>query len=49
MPFQEEFVGKVRVQRKEYFDIQIPKLIAKLLELKKGTLVRVTLSVAEGE
>ena len=49
MPFQEDFVGKVRLLQGKYFDIQIPKHTAELLKLKKGTLVRVTLNVVEVE
>ena len=42
----EEFVGEVRAKDEKYYDIQIPRPVAKLLDLKKGTLVRIKISVA---
>ena len=47
MPYEEEFTGEVRARQGKYFDMQIPPVIAKLLQLKKGTIVRVKMSVAK--
>ena len=45
MSNQEKFVGKVRLAQNKYYDVQIPPSVAEVLKLKKGSLVRVELTV----